>query len=264
MAAPTKKYLSYYNWDCNAFDIDEKLFDLSYEHGPFGEVIYRRMLDLIYSNGFYIESTIDKLARTLSHKIGPQWLKVQKCKEILTYCVDIGLFDSDLVQRNIWTSLGIQNRYFGIMKQLKRSIDFNKEKYLLVDIVLNAPKSRITYEETFFNSEETGINSEETGVNSGKGKQSKENQIKSNKNIVDESEEIHFLENATIDTIQLRLEKTLNESEIAIVRQSLKSIDYALFKTIILETCDKTFESILIRVNGCISQGITKLEQYTE
>ncbi|MEG0093174.1 MAG: DUF4373 domain-containing protein [Erysipelotrichaceae bacterium] len=264
MAAPTKKYLSYYNWECNSYDVDSKLQDISFEYGPLGETIYRRMLDLIYSNGYYIEITIDKLSRTLVWKIGSQWLKTNKCVEILTYCVDIGLFDKNLIQSNIWTSVGIQNRYFGIMKQLKRVIDPSKEKYLLIDIVLNAPKNEIPSEETNNHSEETDIYSEETGVNSGKEKEKKQKEIKQNEIIVEERNLEHLLLSSIIENLENRFDKKLEKHELDELYGLSAKIEYSLLRCLSADTRCINFDELSKTIQQLITKGITKLDQYIE
>lgn len=263
MAAPAKKYLSYYNWECNSYDVDSKLQDLSFEYGPLGETIYRRVLDLIYSNGFYVEAKIDKLSRTLVQKIGSQWVKPNKCVEILTYCVNVGLFDKDLVQNNIWTSSGIQNRYFGIMKQLKRVIDPNKEKYLLTDIVLNVQKNEINSEETYINSEETYVNSEEIGVNSSKVKQNKTNEKKSNNSIKE-----HHLQNlllqSLIESVEYRFDKKLNTKELDELEELFQKVENSLLRQLTINVKYTTFDELINAIYELMNDGITKLDQYLE
>ena len=165
MSAPLKECLLYYTWDCNAFDVDKKLKKLSRKYGPLGETIYRRMLDLVYSNSYYLKADIEDAAMMVSDKIGSKWVSDSKCAEVLEYCSDIGLFEKSLVKSNVWTSVGIQNRYFHVMRTMRRKIDMNNKKYLLTDILLNAPSPNDSSEETPVPSEETPVPSEETPVN---------------------------------------------------------------------------------------------------
>lgn len=139
MAAPIKNVLNYYNWECNAFDNDMALKKLSMKYGPQGETVYRRMLDLIYSNGFFLEIDLDDLVMILVYNIGSKWINESKVVEILMYCADIGLFEKNLVNKTIWTSYGIQKRYFEIMVKLRRTIKIEKNEYLLYEDVLSAP-----------------------------------------------------------------------------------------------------------------------------
>ena len=170
MSAPTKEYLDYYNWYCNAFDVDRRLKKLSRKYGPLGETIYRRMLDLIYSNSYYLEADLEDAAMMVVDKIGSKWVSDEKCAEVLMYCSELGLFEHDLVKSKVWTAVSIQKRYFHTMSQLRRKISVTPKKYLLIDIPFNVP----TFSDS---SEETNDSSEETGVNTTK---RKEKEIKEN------------------------------------------------------------------------------------
>ena len=158
MSAPQKEYLDYYNWYCNAFDVDKRLKKLSRKYGPLGETIYRRMLDLIYSNSYYLEADIEDAAMMVVDKIGSKWVSDEKCAEVLVYCSELGLFEHDLVKSKVWTAVSIQKRYFHTMSQLRRKISVSQKKYLLIDIPFNVPNPDDSSEETNDSSEETGIN----------------------------------------------------------------------------------------------------------
>ena len=170
MSAPQKEYLDYYNWYCNAFDVDKRLKKLSRKYGPLGETIYRTMLDLIYSNSYYLEADLEDAAMMVVDKIGSKWVSDEKCADVLVYCSELGLFDHDLVKSKVWTAVSIQKRYFHTMAQLRRKISVTQKKYLLIDIPFNVP----TFSDS---SEEINDSSEETGVNTTK---RKEKEIKEN------------------------------------------------------------------------------------
>ena len=170
MSAPQKEYLDYYNWYCNAFDVDKRLKKLSRKYGPLGETIYRRMLDLIYSNSYYLEADIEDAAMMVVDKIGSKWVSDEKCAEVLVYCSELGLFEHDLVKSKVWTAVSIQKRYFHTMSQLRRKISVSQKKYLLIDIPFNVPN-------TDDSSEETNDSSEETEVNTTKRKEKEINDI---------------------------------------------------------------------------------------
>ena len=158
MSAPQKEYLDYYNWYCNAFDVDKKLKKLSRKYGPLGETIYRRMLDLIYSNSYYLEADLEDASMMIVDKIGSKWVSDEKCSEVLVYCSELGLFEHDLVKSKVWTAVSIQKRYFHTMYQLRRKISVSQKKYLLIDIPFNVPFYTDSSEETFDSSEETPVN----------------------------------------------------------------------------------------------------------
>ena len=71
MARPLKKGLEYFPLDVRIFR-DEKIRVLSYLAGPLGEIVYIRILTMIYENGYYLEVTLDNLTRILHIDIGPQ------------------------------------------------------------------------------------------------------------------------------------------------------------------------------------------------
>ena len=158
MSAPQKEYLDYYSWQCNAFDVDKRLKKLSRKYGPLGETIYRRMLDLIYSNSYYLEADLEDAAMMIVDKIGSKWVSDEKCAEVLVYCSELGLFEHDLVKSKVWTAVSIQKRYFHTMGQLRRKISVSQKKYLLIDIPFNVHNHDNSSEETFDSSEETGVN----------------------------------------------------------------------------------------------------------
>ena len=158
MSAPQKEYLDYYNWYCNAFDVDKRLKKLSRKYGPLGETIYRRMLDLIYSNSYYLEADLEDAAMMVVDKIGSKWVSDEKCAEVLVYCSELGLFEHDLVKSKVWTAVSIQKRYFHTMSQLRRKISVSQKKYLLIDIPFNVPNPDDSSEETNDSSEETEVN----------------------------------------------------------------------------------------------------------
>lgn len=173
MSAPQKEYLDYYSWQCNAFDVDKRLKKLTRKYGPLGETIYRRMLDLIYSNSYYLEADLEDASMMIVDKIGSKWVSDEKCAEVLVYCSELGLFEHDLVKSKVWTAVSIQKRYFHTMSQLRRKISVSQKKYLLIDIPFNVHFHDDSSEETLDSSEETLDSSEETQVNTRKRKESK-------------------------------------------------------------------------------------------
>lgn len=76
MARPIKPGLEYFSLDVDIFE-DDKIFDLQNEYGPLGEVIYLRLLCLIYKNGYYYRfDSLDKLAGLLIKSIGNRWARI--------------------------------------------------------------------------------------------------------------------------------------------------------------------------------------------
>lgn len=78
MARPKKKGLEYFPLDVDIFE-DDKLFDVQNDYGPLGEIIYIRLLCLVYRNGYYYQfESLDKLAAMMIRSIGNRWTKGQK------------------------------------------------------------------------------------------------------------------------------------------------------------------------------------------
>ena len=86
-------------------------------------MIFHRLLDFIYSTHYYCEANLENMAMIIVDKIGSNWVSNDKCSKVLEFCADIGLIDKDLMQRNVFTSVGIQDRYFNVALSLRRKIN---------------------------------------------------------------------------------------------------------------------------------------------
>ena len=179
MARPRKKGLSYFPFDIDIFE-DEKLFDLQNQYGPLGEVIYLRLLCLVYKNGYYFRfDSKEKLAAMIIRSIGNRWVKDKKTVVgVIDYLAEINLFSSELMQRNILTSRGIQSRYRLVTERRQSEI---AEYSLLEDESSQAggsviPGIPVSVAETPFSPPEKLLN-----VSSNAPKESKQNQTKENK-----------------------------------------------------------------------------------
>ena len=130
MAAPLKKGLLYFSLDVDIFD-NEDLFDLQNDFGPLGEVIYLRLLCLVYKNGYYYEfKSIDALSALLIKSIGNKWTRGKSfVAQVIPRLADYDLFDKDLMSRGVLTSVGIQRRYLKAVKRRQSNI----EKYWLLE-----------------------------------------------------------------------------------------------------------------------------------
>lgn len=129
MARPSKKALDWFKKDVNYYD-DDKIMDLLDEYGPLGQTVYDVTLTLIYKNGYYLEIPVDKLVSLIYRTIGNRWIKNKSLVlQVIHYCADIGLFDKDLLLRNVITSVGIQRRYSEVTARNK----VDKNKYWLLE-----------------------------------------------------------------------------------------------------------------------------------
>lgn len=129
---PLKEGLNYFSFDVDFFD-DEKLFDLQDRYGPLGEVIYMRLLCLIYKNGYYYRfQSFDTLCAMLIRSIGSRWVRggKQLVAQVIPLLVECNLFDKELYESGVLTSVGIQRRYLKATERRRGDID----KYRLLPL----------------------------------------------------------------------------------------------------------------------------------
>lgn len=180
MARPIKPGLEYFSLDVDIFE-DDKIFDLQNEYGPLGEVIYLRLLCLIYKNGYYYRfDSLDKLAGLLIKSIGNRWARDKKAvKDVILYCAKCNLFSSELMQNNVITSRSIQLRY---LKAKERNLPKIDEYSLLEKSaqggLKSAPETPVSVAETPVIATETPVNvcnnpTKESKEKKSKGKESR-------------------------------------------------------------------------------------------
>ena len=185
MARTLKKGLDFFHFDTSFFD-DIKIRKLIRYHGAQAVVVYQLVLIRIYHEGYYLQWDDDLpfIVAEVSH------LQDDYVKTVISYCIEIGLFDKTLFDSDhVLTSKGIQNRFFDFCVVAKRKIA-TENPYLLVDLSSKAIKTSskfipsevkgINSEEIAINSEEIENSSEETGFNSEFGTQSKVKESKEN------------------------------------------------------------------------------------
>lgn len=177
MARPRKKGLDYFPLDIDIFGND-KLFDVQNEYGPLGEVIYLRLLCLVYKNGYYYRfDSLDKLAAMMMRSVGNRWARDKKTViGIISYLAGSGLFSSELMQRNILTSRGIQERYLLATERRQSHI----EEFCLLENASQEggramPESGVSAAKTEISATEAPVN-----VSDNAPKESKENKTKEN------------------------------------------------------------------------------------
>lgn len=114
MARPLKKGLGYFPLDTDMLS-DRKIQRLVHRYGCKGICTYLTVLCEIYGErGYYIPYNGDfcfDIAFTLDLEKG-------EVKEIILYCVEVRLFDSELLEcRQVLSSAGIQRRFREIYKR---------------------------------------------------------------------------------------------------------------------------------------------------
>lgn len=181
MPRPRKKGLEYFSLDVDIFE-DDKLFDVQNDYGPLGEIIYIRLLCLVYKHGYYYQfENIDKLAAMMIKSIGNRWVKDKKTvKEVILYLAKINLFSAELMQRNVITSRSIQERYQLAVERRQSKI----EEYSLLEQndfpegLLSVPENPISVAEKGITVTETLDNVSNNAAKESKGKESKVNESK--------------------------------------------------------------------------------------
>lgn len=190
MSRPQKDKLDYFPFDVDIFE-DDKLFDVQNEYGPLGEIIYIRLLCLIYKNGYYYKfETLDKLASLLVRSIGNKWVRDKKTVvQVIPFLAKCNLFSSELMQENVLTSASIQRRY---LKATERRQSLNNKPYWLLEE--EDQHSRINVRKNGVNVYNNSINVDNNSVNVGNNptKKSKVNKSKV-KCVLGEHVDTHFL-----------------------------------------------------------------------
>lgn len=131
MAAPPKEGMSYFPFSTALFD-DLKLIDIQLSFGPLGEVIYLRLLCMIYENGYFLEADIDTVAARIVKSIGSRWVSdKQLVVRVIHSLAESGLIDKKLLAKGVLTSGSIQKRWLEALKRRRVQID----KYNLIDVV---------------------------------------------------------------------------------------------------------------------------------
>lgn len=199
MARPFKQGIQYFPLDVNIFD-DEKMQDLNYRVGPLGEIIYIRLLSMIYANGYYLEFDIDTLAKMMHRQIGPAWLKLDKIRELIHACLEVRLFDKRLAAQGVITSVAIQKQF---ILSTKRRMQTNIDKYALLtdkDLLylrgfLNTPKERVADSKNIVNVDNNPINVSSGTYKEKENKSDKKINIDKEKNLIPN---LHFITKAII------------------------------------------------------------------
>lgn len=174
MGRKPKTGLDYFPKDVDYYD-DFNIMDLMNEYGPLGQTIYDVVLCMIYHEGYYLEVLkMEQLAVKIIKTIGNRWVKKKDfVLQVIHYCAEIGLFDQDLLNQNVITSVGVQRRY----KEVTVRNKVDRSKYWLIDEngqpLLNAPQNSISVTETNISVTEKDISATE--------KRQKESKV--NKNI---------------------------------------------------------------------------------
>lgn len=187
MPRPKKTGLDYFPFDCDFFE-DEKIVAIAGEFGIKGELAAIKLLCAIYRNGYFIEWSEMLKLKMLQKLPG---ISSELFDQILNRLVRWGFFDASLFGSvKVLTSVGIQRRYFNIVKRCK--LDYDMPYLLLEHPRQKAPKNdierdvekRVKNPEFGVNVTKTPVNVTKTPVNVTETPQSKVNKIKEKKSTI--------------------------------------------------------------------------------
>lgn len=121
--------LDYFNIDVNIFS-DGKILKLMNRYGPVGFKSYMIILSEIYSNGYYLEYSIEDATQLLLSRIGGKYFSGKnKIQEMILYLAHIDLIDRELLDQNVITSRGIQKRF---LKMTTKRQNQDLDKYWII------------------------------------------------------------------------------------------------------------------------------------
>lgn len=120
MARPFKQGLQYFPLDVNIFE-DEKIQELNLAYGLLGEMVYIRILTMIYANGYYLERTIPSLARIIVRAYETGTPTQEEVESIIRFCGEIHLLDQSMLSRGILTSVAIQKQFILSTRRRKKT-----------------------------------------------------------------------------------------------------------------------------------------------
>jgi hypothetical protein len=213
MARPFKQGLQYFPLDVNIFE-DEKIQDLNLAFGYFGEIIYIRLLAMIYANGYFLEKSISSLAKTLVKSIGANWApNPVDIEEVIVYCGKVGLFNNDLLKDDVITSKSIQKQFILSTRRRKNT---GADKYWLLD-------EKTMLELSIFNKTNKNITVDNNLINVDKSTQKEKEKKKERKNDKEDKEDkgpyglpkLHFITNSLIKN------KYIDETSLDVIKYNI-------------------------------------------
>jgi len=202
MARAYNQGLEYFPIDVHIFR-DKKLESLNHHRGPLAEIVYIRLLAMIYENGYYLEKPIQDIAYSLQKEMGANWVKVDKVLSLIHACVEAGLFDEELSRQDVITSIAIQKQFLMSTKR-RRQIDIGKH-WLLDQATMLENGVSFDMPQIGVSTSKNQVNVNNNALNVDIGTQSKSKSKRDKKDKLDKSAEGAF--------VKEYLTKTLIESQ---------------------------------------------------
>lgn len=140
MARKPKQGLDYFPLDVH---MEDKIELLEAEHGIIGFAVYLKLLQKIYSEGYWYKFGEEELLLT-SKRIN---VDINSINAIINTCIDRNIFDKDIYNNySVLTSSGIQKRYFEVAGR-RKGISVAKE-FLIIDVDINGDNVNMMLTET--------------------------------------------------------------------------------------------------------------------
>ena len=182
------KGIEFYSVDVDHFT-EPRISKLVHKYGPLGYMTYMVLLSHIYSKGYYVNYDLTITAYLVLKYIPAKFISGKdKLQEMIKYMVSIDLFDQELYQKEVFTSIEIQEMFeiaakkrkqaeeypYWLLDELKKEIEVdiekveikktNKEKrkdQKMIDIEENSPKkhflTKVIIEEGYISSHSTDL-----------------------------------------------------------------------------------------------------------
>jgi hypothetical protein len=216
MARPPKMGLGYFTSDVDMMN-DIKIMSLLAKYGPLGFTVWFSIICMIYKEGYFIHYD-DRLVLGLIRIIGNKYAKKEAVVQVIWYCAEIGLFDHDLLQQSIITSVGLQKRYATI--NVRRQ--FQSGPYWLINDQKDKNSATEKSDSINFNVTQNGVNAAETQVIATEtpvnvsNNSTKENKSKVNKNNdkYDEEDKGPYVSDIHLLTTKLLLEGLITKNDL--------------------------------------------------
>ncbi len=130
MGRPLKEGLNFFSLDLDYHE-DEKITKLVLLDNTIAELIYIRLLVIVYRHGYYAIYTPEKLAMLIRKQIvGKYQPSIEFLVKIIHDIAEVGLIDKNLLVQGVITSKGIQRQF---IRSTKRRKDKDITKYWLLD-----------------------------------------------------------------------------------------------------------------------------------
>jgi hypothetical protein len=118
------KGIEFYSVDVDHFT-EPRISKLVHKFGPLGYMTYMVLLSHIYSKGYYVNYDLTTAAYLVLKYIPSKFISGKdKLQEMIKYMVSIDLFDQELYQKEVFTSIEIQEMFEIAAKKRKQAEEY--------------------------------------------------------------------------------------------------------------------------------------------